>query len=56
MEAGGSIIEVEGIPSRFKTLYTLRKDELYAGILKDGFEYILYGVYKEKHKDTRREI
>lgn len=53
---GGSIIEVEDLPNRFKCLYTPINNEKYAGILKYGQGYILYGLYKEKPKNSRRMI
>lgn len=53
---GGAIIEVEGIPSRFKSLYAPQLGEQYAGVLKLGMQYILYGVYDTKHQDTWRMI
>ena len=53
---GGAIIEVEGIAHRFKTLFTPRNFEQYAGILKHGNTHILYGLYKEKHKDSWRMV
>lgn len=52
---GGCIIEVEDIQARFKCLYA-PKSEKYAGILKIGHGYILYGLYKEKPSDTRRLV
>ena len=54
--SGGSIIEVEGIASRFKCLHTPRNGEQYAGLLVDGRSYILYGLYQEKPDDTWRMI
>lgn len=53
---GGAILEVEGIPGRFKTLYMPAIEEKYAGILKDGLINIFYGYYKHKLPDTRRKI
>lgn len=52
----GSILELEGIPHRFKTLYPVKDSMKYAGILKDGLSYTLYGVYPAKYKDTWRLI
>ena len=52
----GSIIEVEGIPHRFKTLYIVKESMRYAGILENGPIYILYGVYDQKYRDTWRMI
>lgn len=56
LNSGGAIIEVEGMVSRFKTLYTPKINEVYAGVLIDGITNILYGVYSELHKNTRRMI
>jgi hypothetical protein len=56
ISSGSAIIEVEGIASRFKVLYAPREDEVYAGVLKDGITYILYGVYTQKFDKTRRMI
>lgn len=56
IKTGGAIVEVLGIPQRFKTMYLPEQVE-YAGLLQiSKVEYILYGLYKEKHKDTRRKI
>ena len=54
--SGGAIIKVKGIPSRFKCLYEPEAHEIYAGVLKIGLSYILYGVYDTLHDDTRRKI
>jgi len=52
----GLIVEVEGIPDRFKTLFTQNKDLQYAGILEYKGVHIFYGLYDQKYKDTRRMI
>jgi hypothetical protein len=52
---GGVILEVEGIETRFKCLYA-PDNEKFAGLLKIGHGYILYGIYEEKPADTRRMI
>lgn len=52
---GTTIIEVDGIETRFKCLYA-PKQEKYAGLLKIGHGYILYGLYSEKPKDTWRMV
>jgi hypothetical protein len=54
--SGGSIIEVEGIPVRFKTLYSPKDYERYAGILVNGMSLIFYGVFDQPYSDTRRMI
>lgn len=56
IKTGGAILEIEGIPSRFKCLYTPKPNELYAGVLKYGLSYVLYGVYTEQYDDTWRLI
>lgn len=53
---GGAIIEVEGIPARFKVLQTPSDDIRCAGILLYGMSYILYGLYNYTPEDTRRMI
>lgn len=52
----GSIVEVENLPERFKTLFTVGKQNTYAGLLEYRGMHILYGVYQEEHKSTRRMI
>jgi hypothetical protein len=56
ISTGGAILEIEGIPSRFKTLFAPTNAEKFAGILVRGRSYILYGLYTEKYDDTRRMI
>lgn len=52
----GAIVEVEGIPSRFKTIFRPRDGEEYAGILVYKNTFIFYGFYKDKLKDSWRKI
>ena len=52
----GTIIELEGIPTRFKTLYSVQPNEYWAGVLKIGSSYVLYGVYTEPFKTKSRKI
>lgn len=56
IKSGGAIIEVEGIPSRFKCLFTPNSSIQYAGVLKYGISYILYDLSDTKYEDTRRKI
>lgn len=56
INSGGAILEIDGIPGRFKCLYTPRPDEKFVGVLKYGLSYILYGVYTEQYDDTWRLI
>lgn len=55
-DTGGAIIEVEGIATRFKSLFYPEQDKLYAGILHFGMSLILYGYYDKKYKDSRRMV
>lgn len=52
----GAVIEVEGIPQRFKTIFKPKPEEIYAGVLILNAGYILYGFYTELQKDTWRKI
>jgi hypothetical protein len=56
INTGGSIIEVEGIATRFKSLFPPDRDKKYAGILHDKKSLILYGFYSEKYDDTWRKV
>ena len=56
IKSGGVILEVEGIPSRFKCLFAPSKAVQYAGVLKYGMSYILYDVSENKFDNTRRKI
>lgn len=52
-----TIVEVDSIPGRYMCLYPPSEDDKYAGVLKVGkHSYILYGFFKELHKDTVRKI
>lgn len=53
---GGAIIEVKGLPFRFKTLHAPTQDQTHAGLLVYGNSYILYGLYDQKYDDTKRLI
>lgn len=52
----GSVIEVEKLTSRFKTLYIPNNQERYAGLLKFGRGYLLYGLFTNEFKDTWRMV
>jgi len=56
LPAGGAVVEVKGIPGRFKTLFIPTIEQKYAGILVVGMGHILYGLYTEKHQDTYRLV
>lgn len=52
----GSIVEVYKLPERFKTLFTVDSNVTHAGILEYRGIYILYGLYPQEYKSTRRMI
>lgn len=52
----GSILEVEGVPNRLKTLFIIKDTMKYAGILYISGDPILYGVYDKKYRDTWRMV
>jgi hypothetical protein len=56
ISTGGAIIELKDIDTRFKCLYMPTANEVYAGVLKDGLGYILYGFSEIQHKNTWRMI
>lgn len=51
-----TIIEVEGIPSRFKVLFSPTIEEKYVGLLQLGKAYIVYGLYSQPFDRTVRRI
>lgn len=54
---GGSILLLEGLEQRFKTMYKVTPEFTYAGILAlNSKSNILYGIYKDKPKDSKRKI
>ncbi len=54
---GASLIEVEGINSRFMCLFPPMDNQKYAAIIKESLgSYILYGFSEEWQKDTVRKI
>lgn len=52
----GTIIEVEGIPTRFKSSCSLSYEDKFVGLLKLGAGYILYAVYQELYDTTNRKV
>lgn len=56
IKTGGTLLEIKGIPGRFKTLHNPLSNEKYAGILVDGMKYILYGLFTEQHQNTVRAV
>lgn len=55
-EGLGSVIELEGIPTRFKTTFKPDADAQYAAVLKSGLSYIFYGIYSDKPKESWRLV
>lgn len=53
---GGSLIEVEGMSCRFKTLHTADVGMTYAGIILIGHGSVLYGLYPAPFSSTRRKV
>lgn len=56
IQTGGAVLEVEGIASRFKTLFVPPILHNYAGILYFGKSLILYGTYENQFKETWRMV
>lgn len=56
MPKGGAVIEAEGIPYRFKSLFVPKLEQKWVGLLKINHGYILYGLYNKLLKNTHRLI
>jgi hypothetical protein len=56
INSGGAIIEVKGIPSRFKSLHMPTTGPTHAGLLSIGTGYILYGLYDKEYDSSYRVI
>lgn len=52
----GSVIELEGIPQRFKTVFKPSPEMQYAALLQSGLTYIFYGLYADKPPESWRLI
>lgn len=52
----GAVIELEGMPQRFKTVFKPAEDMQYAALLQTGLTYIFYGLYVDKPNDSWRLI
>lgn len=52
----GAVLELRGIPTRFKTAIKPSPEQQYAGILHLGHSLILYGVYYEEFKPSKRKV
>jgi hypothetical protein len=56
IRTGGAIIQVEGISTRFKSLYSPKIEHRYAGLLQVSGGYLLYGFYDTLYDKTTRSI
>jgi len=56
LEGMGAIVEVQDLPQRFKCMYAPKPDQYYAGVLRWGLGYVLYGFYNEAFKTTHRLV
>jgi len=56
IKTGGAIIEVHGLPYRFKTLFKPLIEQKYVGLLYFDNGYILYGFYDKLYDKTTRMI
>jgi hypothetical protein len=54
--SGGAILCLEGIPTRFKSLYAPEIENTHAGVLHHGKSLLLYGFFDAKYDDTWRMI
>lgn len=56
LDTMGAIIEVEGLTQRFKCIFKPKPEQTYAGVLRWGLGYILYGFYENPIKPTYRRV
>lgn len=52
----GAVIELEGVPQRFKTMFKPSPNMQYAALLQVGLTYIFYGLYADKPDESWRLI
>jgi hypothetical protein len=52
----GAVIQVCGLPQRFKTMFIPTQQDTWCGILEWNNIKIFYGFYAEQHKETWRMI
>jgi len=52
----GAVIEVEGLPQRFKVLYRPVDNHAWAGVLEFSGIKFLYGLYDQYYKETWRLV
>lgn len=56
IEGMGCVVQVKGIPQRFKCLFKPTPNQDWAGVLKWGLGYLIYGFYEHEHKTTHRLV
>lgn len=57
IRTGGVLLEIDGELPRYKLMYAPNQDEKYIGLLElSPKSYIIYGLYTEKHSNTRRKV
>lgn len=56
LEGMGAIVELQGLHQRFKCMYSPKPEQTYAGVLRWGLGYVLYGFYVEPFKSTHRAV
>ena len=56
LDGMGAIVELQGLHQRFKCMYAPKPEQYYAGVLRWGLGYVLYGFYVEPFKPTHRAV
>lgn len=56
VEGMGCIVQVQGLPQRFKCLFRPQPDQEWAGILRWGLGYLIYGFYEHALKPSYRKV
>lgn len=57
IKTGGAILEIDNEYPRYKIMYAPKLEEQYIGLLEISPKaYLIYGLYTEVHKDTRRKV
>lgn len=52
----GAVVQVCGLPQRFKTMFLPKMEERWCGVLECEGMHIFYGYYTQPHKETWRMI
>lgn len=56
LDGMGAVVELQGLHQRFKCMYAPKAEQSYAGVLRWGLGYVLYGFYTESLKPTHRFV